>query len=68
MFQSVVITNMGVNCSKRCQCRDVSHCDKATGPTGRCACKEGSYHPPYCVVGRCQARGKLQNSRILMAV
>ncbi|XP_052778200.1 receptor-type tyrosine-protein phosphatase S-like isoform X1 [Mya arenaria] len=38
----------GWECSEQCYCQDPLHCDRFTGPTDRCRCRQGYFNAPYC--------------------
>ncbi|KAL5021811.1 hypothetical protein ScPMuIL_000966 [Solemya velum] len=38
----------GWDCSQQCHCQNPQHCDRFTGPTTACRCKEKYFNPPFC--------------------
>ncbi|XP_022315948.2 receptor-type tyrosine-protein phosphatase kappa-like isoform X2 [Crassostrea virginica] len=38
----------GWDCTKTCFCKNSLHCNRYTGPTDKCECKDGYFNPPFC--------------------
>nr|KAG5710304.1 hypothetical protein BaRGS_009020 [Batillaria attramentaria] len=38
----------GWSCESECKCRNSRHCDRFSGPTSECQCKQGFFNPPQC--------------------
>ncbi|XP_070194104.1 angiopoietin-1 receptor-like [Littorina saxatilis] len=38
----------GWACESQCKCRSDKHCNRFTGPTPECQCREGFFNPPEC--------------------
>ncbi|XP_076441135.1 receptor-type tyrosine-protein phosphatase T-like [Babylonia areolata] len=38
----------GWACESQCKCRSDKHCDRFTGPSQECQCREGFFNPPQC--------------------
>lgn len=41
----------GWDCTKTCFCKNSLHCNRYTGPTDKCECKDGYFNPPFCQAG-----------------
>lgn len=41
----------GWACESECKCRSDKHCNRFTGPTPQCRCKDGFFNPPECEPG-----------------
>ena len=42
----------GWDCTQRCYCQNPTHCERFTGPTAFCRCREGFFNEPFCEPGK----------------